>query len=215
LVAVAVVPAAGIAHAGLVSAGGAARSGPAIAYAVDDGPANSGRLIEINTATGKPVTVGHPATGLGLTPGGNIAYVSVSARVVPVDTVTGTAGPALTDLPGNVWPDFVATPDGQTVFVPGRGVGVLPINTATSTAASVILVRGVYALAISPDGKTLYAASYTKNLVTPINTATDTAGQPVKVGRGPTALAVTPDGRTVYVVNQHSDTVTPISTATR
>jgi YVTN family beta-propeller protein len=50
--------------------------------------------------------------------------------------------------------------------------------------------------------------------VTPIQTATNTALKPVKVGRNAVAIAITPDGKTAYVVNLNSRTVTPIRTAT-
>src|SRR5581483_1151374 len=56
-----------------------------------------------------------------------------------------------------------------------------------------------------------YVADFLANAVTPINTATNTAGAPIPVGTGPTTLALSPDGRTLYVANTGSDTVTPIS----
>ena len=59
----------------------------------------------------------------------------------------------------------------------------------------------------------------TGHTVTPINTATNTAGAPIRLGHPPGSIAVTPDGRTVYVVSDGSGeftdgTVTPINTAT-
>jgi YVTN family beta-propeller protein len=50
--------------------------------------------------------------------------------------------------------------------------------------------------------------------VTPVNTATNQAGRPIRVGRGPVGIAITPNGRTAYVTNSDSGTVTPIDTAT-
>ena len=50
--------------------------------------------------------------------------------------------------------------------------------------------------------------------MTPIATATNTAGPPITVGSNPDAIAITPDGKTAYVANDGSDTVTPIATAT-
>ena len=38
-------------------------------------------------------------------------------------------------------------------------------------------------------------------MVTPINTATNTALKPIKVGRSPVAIAITPDGKTAYVAD--------------
>jgi YVTN family beta-propeller protein len=50
--------------------------------------------------------------------------------------------------------------------------------------------------------------------VTPISTATGTAGKPIKVGLFPDAIAITPDGKTAYVASSGPGTVTPIRTAT-
>ena len=50
--------------------------------------------------------------------------------------------------------------------------------------------------------------------VTPIQTATNTAGSPITVGHYPIAIAITPNGSTAYTVNYSSNTVTPINTAT-
>jgi hypothetical protein len=49
--------------------------------------------------------------------------------------------------------------------------------------------------------------------VTPIATATDTAGAPITVGIAPSAIAITPDSKTAYVVDIDPHTVTPIATA--
>ena len=40
------------------------------------------------------------------------------------------------------------------------------------------------AIAITPDGKAAYVASWQGGTVTPIATATDTAGAPIEVGEG-------------------------------
>jgi YVTN family beta-propeller protein len=69
-----------------------------------------------------------------------------------------------------------------------------------------------------PTGKataTVYVSDHSSGLVTPISTATNTAGPSIKGGgKLNVAMAATPNGKTVYVLNQASDTVTPISTAT-
>ena len=66
--------------------------------------------------------------------------------------------------------------------------------------------------AATPDGKTVYVVTLSTNRVTPISTAANTAGKPIRVGKEPDAIAITPDGRTAYVAS--SGTVTPIATAT-
>ena len=69
-------------------------------------------------------------------------------------------------------------------------------------------------LAITPDGSTVYVVNTGDNTVTPVDTATDTAGTPISVGSNPDAIAITPDGSTAYVANELDDTVTPIDIAT-
>jgi DNA-binding beta-propeller fold protein YncE len=49
-------------------------------------------------------------------------------------------------------------------------------------------------------------------MVTPISTATNLPGRPIRVACDPYAIVVTPDGKTVWVGS--SNWVTPISTAT-
>jgi YVTN family beta-propeller protein len=80
-----------------------------------------------------------------------------------------------------------------------------------------------FAIAVTPDGKTVYVANTWENTgrpgsaactVTPIATATNTPGPPIEVGSGPWAFAITPDGQTAYVINFYSHSVTPIATAT-
>ena len=54
--------------------------------------------------------------------------------------------------------------------------------------------------------------------VTPISTATGTAGARIEVGSPPTAIGIAPDGQTAYVAclgtPRHPGTVVPVSTAT-
>ena len=82
-----------------------------------------------------------------------------------------------------------------------------------------------YAIAITPDGNTAYVANDSPisedapvdGSVTPIDTATNTAGTAIDVpaaAGGPLAIAITPDGKTAYVANVGRRSVTPIDTAT-
>jgi YVTN family beta-propeller protein len=70
-------------------------------------------------------------------------------------------------------------------------------------------------LAISPDGKTLYAASQYRDIVRPVNTATGHAGPPISTGyeSEPVAMIVSPDGRRLYVANELFDSIKVINTA--
>ena len=93
---------------------------------------------------------------------------------------------------------------------------VTPVSLHTRKAGQPVRVGAEpRALAVTPDGRTVYVANSGSGTVTPINTVTDRPGGPIRVGTDPWAVAVTPDGRTVYVANSGSGTVTPISTADR
>lgn len=79
--------------------------------------------------------------------------------------------------------------------------------------------RGPEGIAVSPDGRTLYAADegywtgsrlvngYT---VTPVSLATGQAGKPIEVGPDPASLAITPDSRTLYAVDNGKVAAFPI-----
>jgi YVTN family beta-propeller protein len=124
-----------------------------------------------------------------------------SGTVTPISTVTNTAGKPIKI--GNGPAAIAITPDGKTVYVANTGSGtVTPISTATNTAGKPIKVGdGPEAIAITPDGKTAYVVDFAGPVpanrqaggsVTPISTATNTAGKPIKVGQVPQAIAITP-----------------------
>jgi DNA-binding beta-propeller fold protein YncE len=56
---------------------------------------------------------------------------------------------------------------------------VVPISTATNTAGKPIRIGTDVTIAMTPDGKTLYAA--TVNKLVPISTATNTPGRPIHI----------------------------------
>jgi len=68
--------------------------------------------------------------------------------------------------------------------------------------------------ALAATAHTAYVANFDSDSVTPVDTATNTAGTAITVGIEPYGIAITPDGRTAYVTNAGSDSVTPIDTAT-
>lgn len=68
-------------------------------------------------------------------------------------------------------------------------------------------------LRVTPDGKTVYIGT-SNDTVIPVNTATNTAGKPIRLGGSfPWEMSIGPDGKTVYIANL-PNTVVPISTAT-
>ena len=198
-----------------------------------------GIITPINLVSGiaeTPITIGATvyAGAIAITPDGSTAYVGDinTGDVIPVNLATKTAGTPIPTCttPHDVAADIVISPDGSTAFVAcPLGGTVVPINTSANTAGSPISAgEGPQGLAITPDGTTLYAANFGAfavfngqvmqisdgTTVTPIDTATDTAGTPITVGTEPSTIAITPDGTTAYVTNEASNTVTPIDIAT-
>src|SRR5215470_20098098 len=104
-------------------------------------------------------------------------------------------------------------------------LGVRMMKRAVAAVAGLGLAMAVGACA-GPSGDpvavvhlprgpfTVYVLNQGSGTVTPISTATNKAGRPIKVGRSPCSMAISPDGRKVYVTNQMAGTVTPISTRT-
>ena len=91
---------------------------------------------------------------------------------------------------------------------------------AVCAATGSLLATGTFAHAgatgavASVTSWTAYVANQSSSSVTPIDTATNTAGAPISAGAGSGAVAITPDGKTAYVVNFGAKSVTPIATAT-
>jgi DNA-binding beta-propeller fold protein YncE len=168
-----------------------------------------------------------------------VAPASQRIEVTPIPTATNRAGKPVLAGQGSVGTDtpVAMAPGGQTIYIPDSTPnGVIPFSTATNTPGKLIgfgaaLVQGI---TITPDGSTAYVTSQPgggakhvvvpgdggvlactgpPGTVTPIATATNTAGKPIKVGCFPLAAAVTPDGQTIYVGSE-SGTVTPVATAT-
>ena len=159
----------------------------------------------------------------GLTAAGTAAVVAAS--VVPAgtgalgDLLGGAGRPAAPVL-------YVLVQHGRFGTGPGD---VVPVSTATGKPGRPIPVgRGASAIAVTPDGATVYVVNTVSGTVTPISTATGTPGRPVRVGPSPDFIAITPDGKTAYVASAGSSslcatppcprpvpaTVTPVSTAT-
>ncbi len=89
------------------------------------------------------------------------------------------------------------------------------LEVAVQEGATIIRVgEALFGIAVTPDGKTAYAADTANSTVIPINLATKAPGTPINVGQLPGGVAISPDGKTVYVTNYGDGTVTPIDVAT-
>lgn len=103
----------------------------------------------------------------------------------------------------------------QTAYVASSAQGLaVSLDTVSGAQRSPVAVSSPGAIAVTPDGATVYVTSDSTDSVVPIDTASDTAGVAIGIGGAPSGIAVSPDGRTVYVTSTRANTVTPISTVT-
>jgi YVTN family beta-propeller protein len=134
---------------------------------------------------------------------GHPAYCA--AHVAPLESLPADLASAATT------PDFAwIAPDDCSDM---EGCGIRAGDDFLARELGMIM-RSPAAVAVTPDGRTVYVANEGSGTVTPIDTATRRPGRAIKVGAAPVALAITPNGRMIYVVSEGSSTVTPIATPT-
>ncbi len=98
---------------------------------------------------------------------------------------------------------------------------MIPVSTSTYQVGKPVKTDDIlpYTMLITPDGKTLYVGDWGSGTVTPIRTAANTAGRPIKTGANPfaIAMAVTPNGKILYVLCAGfpgPQDIVPVNTAT-
>lgn len=92
---------------------------------------------------------------------------------------------------------------------------VSAIDTATNQVVGSPIGVGVgpYAMAVTPDGKTLYVGNSTGEDITVIDTQTNQVVTTIPTGYSAASMAVSPDGKTLYF-GSDEDTVLTIDTQT-
>jgi DNA-binding beta-propeller fold protein YncE len=164
---------------------------------------------------GPPITVSTAVNlGVAFAADGKFAYVLgdnaviTASAVTPINVATGQVLPAIPI--GNLTGGGIRiSPDGKTAYVPAPNNSVVyTIDLTTNTLGPPIqLANGNFpvpvAVTLSPDGKTLYAATYIG--VVEVNLATGAAAAPIPYPGDfvPVDIAITPDGRTLYISQNH------------
>jgi len=101
------------------------------------------------------------------------------------------------------------------VYVSSAGGGISEINAANhSVIATAPFPDNANGVAITPDGRRMYAADRDVPQVIVFDTATNVPIAQIPIGNGPLSVAVSPDGSSVYATNQFDGTVSVIATAT-
>ncbi len=173
-------------------------------------------ILEPNGTALPPITVGSGPANIAITPDGTTAYVtddgglsSLGDTVTPIDLATLKAEAPIVVGEG---PQGIAiTPDGKTAYVADAGAiiagqagsfgdEVTPIDLATGKAGKPIHVGNApLAVAVTPDGSTVFVTNLNSESVTPINVAANQAEAAIAVAGGPVAIAV--GGQHAWVVN--------------
>ena len=165
-------------------------------------------ITPIDTATGQAGPLIPVTFPVAMAVHGQTLWVLGDGGLTPVSTVTNTAGPVIPNPEGGQL--MVLTPDGKQAYVGNRDDGVVtPVNLTTGTAGTPV-VTGIadgsdpVSLAVTPDGKTVYAAGDQgggSGGIVPIDTAANTVGPVIRVpGIVFPAMQVTPDGKTLWAV---------------
>ena len=155
--------------------------------------------------------------GAAIAPDGRTAYLvgTGSHNMTTVDlTKTPIApGPAIA-LYGD--PTSIAiAPDGRKAYLAeptfGEVIVVDLTGSAPTLARTIVVGHKPHGIAFTPDGTRALVANFADGTVTPIDTATDTAGAPFAVGVNPDQIAITPDGSRAYVTDNGANAVYPIT----
>jgi YVTN family beta-propeller protein len=190
-----------------------------------------GTISVINTATNKvmgaPIKIADgflDNMAIAVSPDGTTIYVARSdapGSLVVVSVATGKVTSSLLGNTVDLASTVTVTPDGSKVYL-GTPFNLLySIATANPSAVLNTVTFGppadgqVGGLAVTPDGKTLYAPlEVSPGQIALIDTATDLVTDTIEVPDVPVAIAITPDGGHAWVANSGSDSVIAIDTAT-
>ena len=175
--------------------------------------------VSVIDALGRTV-VGTIATPLGpfsvaFSPDARTAYVvcEVAGVVAVIDVATRTLAGAPIG-PFNVPTAVAVSPDGLTGYV-GTLSGVVPVNLVTRVPGAAIGTAAVNDLAVTPNGASVVATSFSDDAVKVISTATATEVATIVVGSFPFTMALSPDGAVALAANGGDDTVSVIDVASR
>jgi LPXTG-motif cell wall-anchored protein len=186
-----------------------------------------GQVRAIDTATGTvaaSASAGTSVYGVAVSPDGSRLYTSNyntgRVQVLNASTLTATgttipvgANPRLITISADGSRAYVANQGGTGLTGPGS-VSVIDLVTDTVTA-TIPTGPDTVAVALSPDGTTLYASNLGDNTVSVIDVASNTVTGSIHVGNQPFQIAFTPDGTRAYVTAGADNAVSVIDTAAR
>jgi len=185
--------------------------------------AGTPQLATVNIPGPTGATLG-PVIGLGpgdiaSTPDGRYAVIPTTTSLVNiVDLATKTVVASIA-TPGVINPQQVAiSPDGLFAYIGSNDtatIGIIDLTTFTLLPTTLPSGGLAQVLILSPDGKTLYAAtSGVSQPVYAVDIAAQTATPIALGGLGVTSMAINPAGTHLYATNQIISSVTILDIAT-
>jgi YVTN family beta-propeller protein len=168
-----------------------------------------------------------------------LAIALISPPAAPVGAAATIQGGGFSPVPsqnivrfnGVVAPVLTATATSLVAQVPATaltGPLTVQIGTATSNALEFVVLasppestavidtlparKGVFAIAVTPDGARAYVTNATSNTVAALDVRAANLLATIPVGVDPRAIALLPDGSRAYVANTGSNDVSVIST---
>jgi YVTN family beta-propeller protein len=152
------------------------------------------------------IPVGRRPQGLAVSPNGKRLYVVHESdnRVFVVNATTGAVIGQVFIPPttGASAKDVLVSPDNRFVYVANYANGSVDvISAANGSVHSIPAAAGPRRLAITPDGAYVLAADYLGDMVTVVDTSTNSFVKNIPVGHQPRGIAITPDGTKTYVTN--------------
>ncbi|MFV1966786.1 MAG: beta-propeller fold lactonase family protein [Pirellulaceae bacterium] len=94
-----------------------------------------------------------------------------------------------------------------------RVTSLIAVAACLSAAASAAVYRSPLALAVSPDGKTLYVSDKTAGCVAVFDVAAGKKVREVTIAGEPNGLALSADGKTLYVAQRKANSIALVDTA--
>ena len=182
-------------------------------------------------AVGDPSNGNSPNGGIAITYDGRYVYLTMPDSVAVISTANNAVIANITIAPRNSNanvngvtlfsfsdPDtIVVSPNDEYAYVGTGGAGddrVIVIDLSTNKIVNSTTVgSGIADLAITPDGKYLYATTGDEQIFV-IDTATDTVNTTLTGFGSPMGITITSDGKYAYTENNWNNTVFVLNTAT-
>lgn len=156
-------------------------------------------------------SISHHAT---VRPDGRYVYVA-AAQLVVIDTATNKIVTRIVTPEAPFYPAF--SPDGRRLYVLSMGSTISVIDTETNKHTDTFEMESktmMGHLAVSPDGKTLYATNDMAGTLSILDARNGELRASVSVGKQPHGVAVSADGKRVFVSNRGETIISVVDSET-